>query len=60
MYPKYELYSTIPIVECTGYIDYQPATRERELIHICQTEALYAHMTGKKIAIVKLTGAYRL
>lgn len=60
VYPEYELYSIIPIVECTGYVEHHPATHERELIHICQTEAIYAHMTGEKIAIIKISGAYRL
>lgn len=45
---QYELYSLIPIVECTGIVKKYEHSREKYMVHYCATEKLYYFMTGVK------------
>lgn len=59
VYQEYEVFSTVPIIECSGWVKIHPLTKERKLIHSCIAEKLYAHMTGEETHVIVMQGIYR-
>ena len=59
-FTSYQLYSIIPIKECTATLNVSQITKEKTLYHVCQTEKLYASMTGQENVEIKTSGVYLL
>lgn len=59
-YANYEVYSRIPIVECSGWVYTHPLTKERSITHSCVTERLYAQMTGEEIHNFTTSGLFQI
>lgn len=58
-YKNYDLYSTVPIIECTGNVIVNEPTNERSIKHVCETEKLYYFMTGEEHVVITTTGIYK-
>lgn len=58
-YQQYELFSSVPIIECTAKAMNKEASGERYIVHICETEKLYYFMTGEKTVKIITEGINR-
>lgn len=59
-YINYEIYSHVPIVQCTGYVEKQEASNMEDIVHYCTTEKLYSLMTGQESVVIRTTGRYKI
>ena len=58
-YEQYELFSSVPIIECTGLLMTKEMTDEKFILNICDTEKLYYFMTGEKTIKIITEGINR-
>jgi hypothetical protein len=59
-YTNYEIFSTIPIKECSAYIKINKMTNEKSMVHYCKPEVLYSYMTGQGDFEITVNGVYKL
>lgn len=61
-YENYGIISTIPIVQCTGNTVSvgSQISKETGIYHVCETEKLYAAMTGQETIEILVTGKYNI
>lgn len=59
-FEQFEIYSAIPIIDCTGEVQTIGTTGEKIMVNVCQTERLYYFMTGKDKVDIVVTGTYEI
>lgn len=59
-FTNYDLYSTIPIKECSAILDINKMTGEKSVVHFCKPESLYQQMTGQGDFVIVVTGGYKV
>jgi hypothetical protein len=59
-YTNYDLYSIIPIKECSAILDINKMTGEKSVLHFCKPESLYQQMTGQGDFVIVVTGGYQI
>lgn len=59
-YNKFQVFSTVPIIDCTSWVEENPMTNERTVVSVCATEKIYQHMTGNSLHLLRSEGLYRI
>lgn len=58
-FPEHEIYSSVPIYECIGYVNKDLLSNIKEIKYRCKTEKLYSLITGQETIDITKTGIYR-